>query len=194
MIDKLLASTVLVKASVPDGYHYGSGVVVWSGKGKCVVLTNEHVIRGAGRVEIHDGSDRFDGVMVERKGWNRSVDIAMLWVDHPAGSWIPVAPRGTPVSGDLLVAGCPGQDRVPYPFATEFLGFESFKSHPSGVGQGISHTGHPKKGQSGGGILNDRGELVALISHAACGENKGLATSLVTDDSWVPDWCRSRGR
>ena len=138
----------------------GSGVIV-SADG--YILTNHHVIDGADRVRVELQDRRtFDATIV---GSDEASDLAVLKID---GGSLPVMPLGDSDAvnvGDIVLAlGNPlgvGQ--------TVTMGIISAKGRSTGLGDGsfedFLQTDAPiNSGNSGGALVNTRGELVGINS------------------------------
>jgi serine protease Do len=154
----------------------GSGVIV-SADG--YVLTNHHVVDGAEEitVELTDGRS-FDAKLV---GTDAPSDLAVLKID---GNGFPALPLGNSDQvrvGDVVLAvGNPmgvGQ--------TVTLGIISAKSRATGLGDGsfedFLQTDAPiNQGNSGGALVNTRGELVGINSQilSPSGGNIGIGFAI----------------
>jgi Do/DeqQ family serine protease len=154
----------------------GSGVVV-SGDG--YILTNHHVIDGADRVRVELADRRtFDAKIV---GSDEASDLAVLKIE---ATGLPVVPFGDSDAvnvGDIVLAlGNPlgvGQ--------TVTMGIISAKGRATGLGDGsfedFLQTDAPiNSGNSGGALVNTRGELVGINSQivSPSGGNIGIGFSI----------------
>lgn len=155
----------------------GSGVIVRSDG---YILTNHHVIDGAERVTI-ELSDRrvFDARVV---GSDPPTDLAVLKIDGAEN--LPVVPFGDSEKvqvGDIVLAlGNPmgvGQ--------TVTMGIISAKGRATGLGDGsyedFLQTDAPiNRGNSGGALVNTRGELVGINSQilSPSGGNIGIGFAI----------------
>jgi Do/DeqQ family serine protease len=176
----------------------GSGVIV-SADGH--ILTNHHVIDGADRVrvELHDRRS-FDAKVI---GSDEASDLAVLKID---GDNLPTVPFGDSEAvhvGDIVLAlGNPlgvGQ--------TVTMGIISAKGRATGLGDGsfedFLQTDAPiNSGNSGGALINTRGELVGINSQilSPSGGNIGIGFSIPVNmartvmDALVKDGQVRRGR
>jgi serine protease Do len=154
----------------------GSGVIV-SADG--YILTNHHVVDGADKVQVELTDRRqFTATVV---GSDPPSDLAVLKID--AGS-LPVLPLGNSEHvevGDIVLAiGNPmgvGQ--------TVTMGIISAKGRATGLGDGsfedFLQTDAPiNRGNSGGALVNTRGELVGINSQilSPSGGNIGIGFSI----------------
>jgi S1-C subfamily serine protease len=154
---------------------FGSGVIV---RPEGIVLTNDHVIRDASRIQVSlsDGRD-FEAELV---GTDPVADIAVLRID---GNDLPVAPIGT-VSGLMIgewaiAIGNPLGNYAADVEPTVTAGVVSAVNRnitPSSDGQGfyfgmIQTDASINPGNSGGPLVNAAGEIIginaSIISRAA---------------------------
>ena len=191
---------------VPEGFGrpqpprggLGSGVIVNSDG---YILTNHHVIDGADRVRVELQDRRtFDAEVV---GSDAPSDLAVLKIK---GSSLPAVPFGDSDGvnvGDIVLAlGNPlgvGQ--------TVTMGIISAKGRATGLGDGsfedFLQTDAPiNSGNSGGALVNTRGELVGINSQilSPSGGNIGIGFSIPVNmarnvmDALINDGAVRRGR
>jgi Do/DeqQ family serine protease len=176
----------------------GSGVIV---NNEGYILTNHHVIEGADRVRVELTDRRtFDAKVV---GSDEASDLAVLKID---ASNLPAVPLGDSEAvnvGDVVLAlGNPlgvGQ--------TVTMGIISAKGRATGLGDGsfedFLQTDAPiNSGNSGGALVNTRGELVGINSQilSPSGGNIGIGFSIPVNmarsvmDALVKDGEVRRGR
>jgi serine protease Do len=171
----------------------GSGFVIDAGG---VILTNEHVVRGAERILVtfSDGRD-FDARLV---GSDALTDVAVLRID-PAGDPLPAAPLGTSrglLIGEWVVAiGNPTGSMVSNPEPTVTAGVVSAVDRhifPSGQDRqmdrgfylGMIQTDAAiNPGNSGGPLINALGEVVGMNSSifSRSGGSEGLGFAIPID-------------
>ena len=164
------------RTSMRGGAGLGSGVIVNAGG---YIVTNHHVISGTDRVEVELKDRRsFPARIV---GSDEASDLAVLKVD---AANLPVLPFGNSEAvnvGDVVLAfGNPmgvGQ--------TVTMGIISAKGRATGLGDGnfedFLQTDAPiNSGNSGGALVNTRGELVGINSQilSPSGGNIGIAFSI----------------
>jgi Do/DeqQ family serine protease len=142
------------------GGGLGSGVVV-SGDG--YVLTNHHVVDNARSVEVELADGRVFKARVV--GTDPPSDLAVLKLDARGLATLPLGDSDQVRVGDVALAiGNPlgiGQ--------TVTMGIVSAKSRATGLGQGsfedFIQTDAPiNRGNSGGALVNTRGELIGINS------------------------------
>jgi Do/DeqQ family serine protease len=154
----------------------GSGVVIDPARG--LILTNFHVIEKAKEVKVHfqDGRE-FDGKVLGQDG---ATDVAVVQIAAQDTAPIPIGDSLKARVGDLVIA-------IGNPFALEAtatlgmisslrrttVGFREFESY-------IQHDAAVNSGNSGGALINSRGELIgintAIVSPS--GGNVGLGFAI----------------
>ena len=144
----------------PREHGLGSGVIV-SSDGH--VLTNAHVVDGADKVRVllHDGRE-FDGKVI---GVDKASDLAVLDIKATNLPIVPLADSNKARVGDVVLA-------VGNPLGvgeTVTMGILSAKGRTTSVGDGsyedFLQTDAPiNHGNSGGALVNTRGELVGINS------------------------------
>ncbi len=171
LFDRVGPSVVNVSVRVPNASGQGPNVRQGSGSGFVVdaqghILTNEHVVRDASRIEV----TLADGLKVpaEVRGRDDLNDIALLKVDAPAERLHPVTLGDSTALrvGQLAVA-----IGNPYGFTrTLTVGVVS------GIGRPIEDAGRRplldmiqtdaaiNPGNSGGPLLNGRGEVIGITT------------------------------
>ena len=157
-------AVVRIVAAEQGGASLGSGVLADANRQQGLVLTNWHVVRDsrtAVLVQFPDGFQTAGTVVRMDEAW----DLAAVVIWKPPATPIPLA-AADPAPGDLLTIA--GYGRGPYRAqtgrCTEYL---------------APGTGYPKEfvelaagarqGDSGGPILNERGELAGVLF----GQNSG---------------------
>jgi Do/DeqQ family serine protease len=150
----------------------GSGVVV-SGDG--YILTNHHVIADASRIQVELADKRtFDATLI---GSDQPSDLAVVRIDTKAVPALPVGDSSAMRVGDVVMAvGNPlgvGQ--------TVTMGIISAKGRATGIGDGsfedfLQTDAAINQGNSGGALVNLRGELVGINSQilSPSGGNIGI--------------------
>ena len=176
----------------------GSGVIVSSDG---YILTNHHVIDGADRVRVELQDRRtLDATIV---GSDEASDLAVLKIDATNLSVVPLGNSDAVNVGDVVLAlGNPlgvGQ--------TVTMGIISAKGRATGLGDGsfedFLQTDAPiNSGNSGGALVNTRGELVGINSQilSPSGGNIGIGFAIPTNmaknvmDALIKDGEVRRGR
>jgi len=164
-----------------DGPHreggVGSGVVV-SGDG--YILTNNHVVAGAERVQV----EFVDGRSLAAKvvGTDPPSDLAVLKVSGAGFRTLPLADSNQVRVGDVVLA-------IGHPLdlgQTVTMGIISAKDRATGASRGSGYedflqTDAPiNRGNSGGALVNLRGELVGINSQimSPTGGNIGIGFAI----------------
>src|SRR5690606_33424691 len=168
---------------------FGSGVIVRADDGEGIVLTNDHVIRGAERimVTLSDGRD-LEATLV---GTDPVADVAVLRV---VGEGLPIARVGTSeglLIGEWAIAiGSPLGNYAADVEPTVTSGVVSDSSRnivPSSDAEGfyfgmIQTDASINPGNSGGPLVNALGEVIgintSIISRSGGSEGLGFATPI----------------
>jgi S1-C subfamily serine protease len=135
----------------------GSGVVVGPGR----VVTNAHVVAGAGRITVGSASDHATrGARLVYLDPDN--DVAILHVpglESPAPRWVAEAPRGT----DAVVAGYPGGG--PLTLGEARVRGQVLVADDQGSGSREVHVfrGLVRPGNSGGALLRLDGSVLGLV-------------------------------
>ena len=164
-----------VRITKPGSDMVGSGVVVhkrsMGRQSAVIVLTNYHIAAAIGRrpfVRFY----RYDrrGVITESinlegriAAHDSATDTALIVVKIPPGWGIPasiIKKSDTTVGDRLLSVSCPGG--VP-PIMHEGIMSGFYRASVISIRMGI-YTGGLCKGSSGGGIYNEKGDLVGIVS------------------------------
>lgn len=164
----LIASTadahnVRLRSTLGDRQFYGSGVIVDQRDGVATVATAGHnVVQVQGgselmdRVEIQPSEDAgWQSCRVVAAEWSRSADAAILSSRAVDGVWPQrLAASPAAVGSRVSLWGCAGSwdERTTI---GPVLGHESYD---------MSIRAHVRRGDSGGAVLNSRGEVVGVIS------------------------------
>ena len=181
-----------------NGGGLGSGVIV---NGGGYIVTNHHVIDGADRVEVELKDRRSFPARVI--GSDEASDLAVLKVEAANLPSVPFGNSEVVNVGDVVLAfGNPlgvGQ--------TVTMGIISAKGRATGLGDGsfedFLQTDAPiNSGNSGGALVNTRGELVGINSQilSPSGGNIGIGFSIPANmvravtDALVTDGKVHRGR
>ncbi|MGH7380881.1 MAG: trypsin-like peptidase domain-containing protein [Candidatus Methylomirabilales bacterium] len=130
-----------------------------------VILTAYHLIVGAKSIHVRSN----DGIVREAKllAFAAGNDIAILQIDSPTPNFLPLAPAGSVRSGDYVFT-------MGYP-ATDLLGQEpkftegsiSSLSGPGGEASLLQVSVPVQPGNSGGPLVNERGEVVGVLTSTA---------------------------
>jgi hypothetical protein len=157
-------AVVRIVAAEKAGASLGSGVLVDANHEQGLVLTNWHVVRdtrSAVLVQFPDGFQTAGTVVRSDETW----DLAALVIWKPPAVPVPLA-ASPPAPGDLLTIA--GYGRGPYRAqtgrCTEYL--SPGTGHPK---EFVELAAGARQGDSGGPILNERGELAGVLF----GQNNG---------------------
>jgi S1-C subfamily serine protease len=151
---------------IVQGQGQGSGFVI-SKDG--YILTNAHVVDSTGPVYVSfSNADRTEARVI---GKDPATDVALLKVDEPPASLSPV-PLGTSSNlqvGDPVVAiGNPfGLDRTVTSGIVSALGRQITSPSDSAINGAIQTDAAINHGNSGGPLLNMRGEVIGINSQIA---------------------------
>jgi hypothetical protein len=164
------AHPAICRITVPerDGVSYGSGTLI-DARGKFgLVVTNWHVVRdaaGAIQVEFPDGSKSPAEVVRTDKDW----DLAALSIFRPAAEPLPVT-EVAPQKGDwLTIAGYGSGDyRQASGVCTQYLSPSNDLPYEL-----IELATEARQGDSGGPILNQRGEICGVLLGSGPGYTTG---------------------
>lgn len=161
-------AVVRVIAAEPSGMAQGSGALVGSRGRYGLVLTNWHVVRGAAgpiTVIFPDGFQSAGRVLKADSDW----DLAALLIWRPRAEPIPIA-AVAPRPGDVLTIAGYGQGRyraasgrcTQYVAPAMNLPYEM-----------LELAAIARQGDSGGPILNERGELAGVLFGSSGGTTTG---------------------
>ncbi|MFM8707580.1 MAG: serine protease [Planctomycetia bacterium] len=157
-------AVVRIVAAENGGASLGSGVLVDANHQQGLVLTNWHVVRdtrSAVLVQFPDGFQTAGTVVRMDETW----DLAAIVIWQPPATPVPLAAT-PPAPGDLLTIA--GYGRGPYRAqtgrCTEYL--SPGAGHPK---EFVELAAGARQGDSGGPILNERGELAGVLF----GQNSG---------------------
>jgi hypothetical protein len=157
-------AVVRIVAAEKAGASLGSGVLVDANREQAIVLTNWHVVRDSRSAVLVQFPDGFQtaGTVVR---WDEAWDLAALVIWKPPATPIPLAAT-PPAPGDLLTIA--GYGRGPYRAqsgrCTEYL--SPGTGYPK---EFVELAAGARQGDSGGPILNERGELAGVLF----GQNSG---------------------
>ena len=157
-------AVVRIVAAEKAGASLGSGVLVDANREQALVLTNWHVVRDSRSAVLVQFPDGFQtaGTVVR---WDEAWDLAALVIWKPPATPVPLAAT-PPALGDLLTIA--GYGRGPYRAqtgrCTEYL--SPGTGYPK---EFVELSAGARQGDSGGPILNERGELAGVLF----GQNNG---------------------
>lgn len=150
-----------------DGTSYGSGTLVDVHDRFGLVITNWHVVSEAsGTIAVHFPDGFRSGAKVVKL--DRDWDLAALAIWKPLAEPLPLSPLAPQPGQPLTIAGYGnGPYRMATGRCTQFL--SPGPDFPSEI---VELSAAARQGDSGGPILNDRGELAGVLF----GESQGLTS------------------
>lgn len=181
---ELVAATVRLSIEDPEGKSTGTGTIIDAREGKALVLTCGHLFRESGgkaAIEVAlftpgpAGAElrtTVEGTLID---YDLERDLALVCFEPDDG--IAVAPVARSAAAAELGAsatsvGCE-HGANPTPWATRITAIDRYQGSPN-----IEAAGAPVEGRSGGGLFNDRGELVGVCNAADPQRDEGLYASL----------------
>lgn len=149
----------------------GSGVVV----GPERVVTNAHVVTGAGRITVRPHGSRSRGAQLVYM--DPATDLAILDVpglDAPAPEWVRTADRGV----EAAVAGYPGGGRLTIRGARVRGEATIAEEGSGGMREVVVFAGLVQPGNSGGALLDLDGRVLGLVfANSSVDARTGFALS-----------------
>ncbi|MDH3716943.1 MAG: trypsin-like peptidase domain-containing protein [Planctomycetota bacterium] len=181
MIQRLTAATVRIEVKDDDGQSFGSGTIIefrpaaQGAGGEALVLTCGHIFRnsegkGPIQVDLFDGSQQQDlpGSLV-RYDLARDIGLIKFTMPHNAQSAQLASPDDAPARGNSVISiGC-DHGQPPTAHRSQVMAVNSFVGPPN-----LQVSGQPAIGRSGGGLFNDRGELIGVCNFADPTDRAGL--------------------
>lgn len=177
----------------------GSGIVLDT---KGYVLTNEHVIDGAGKVSVSFGVDKSVTRAAKVVGQDATSDLALLKVDS---SGLSLHPLGLGDSSTIAVGDATYALGNPYGYTDSFSegivsGLDRHMTGPNGfsIDHVIQTDAAMNPGNSGGPLLDSRGRVIGVNSQVAAqggsvADGIGFAVPVNTAKKIVSE-LRSNGR
>ncbi len=175
----LLAATVRIHITDPDGKSCGSGTIVHAQNGEALVVTCGHIFRDSrGRGEILVdlfGPSAAENLPARLIGYDLENDVGLLAVRVPGPVVTArVAPPGYRVSkgARVITVGC-NNGRQPTALFSRVVSLDRFLGPPN-----IEVAGVPVEGRSGGGLFSEEGFLIGVCNAADPSEKQGLYAAL----------------
>jgi serine protease Do len=151
-----------------DGVSYGSGTLIDSRGQFGLVVTNWHVVRDAAgqiSVEFPDGFKSPAQVVKTDKDW----DLAALSIYRPRATPLPVSSAAPQPGDELVIAGYgSGAWRMTSGRCTQYLAPGVEFPHEL-----VELAAEARQGDSGGPILNQRGEVAGVLFGSGPGYTSG---------------------
>lgn len=167
-------AVVRVVAPEGSGTAMGSGVLVDANDTQGLVLTNWHVIRGATSavlVQFPDGFQSAGRVIRHDEPW----DLAAIVIWRPRAAPVPIA-AAPPLIGEPLTINGYGKG----PFRSEAGPCTQYLAPGTGYPlEFVELEAQARQGDSGGPILNARGEVAGILFGRADGRTIGACSTRV---------------
>ena len=157
-------AVVRIVAPERSGTSLGSGVLVDANRSQGLVLTNWHVVRDSRSAVLvqFPGGFQTAGTVIR---WDEAWDLAAIVIWKPPATPIPIAPADPAIGDQLTIAGYGrGPYRAQTGACTEYLSPGTGYSR-----EFVELAATARQGDSGGPILNDKGELAGVLF----GQNSG---------------------
>jgi len=169
---KAASAVVYIKADQNDGYSTGSGVIIDSSG---IIVTNAHVVEGAQQVSVELSDGRNFEAKVISQGSKDCLDIAILKIQGTNLPKLNFSAMGSLQKGERVFA-------IGYPKGIK----------PSAITQGIVSNLYTERGMiqtdttlipgnSGGALLNSRGELVGINTLKGMDDQTGMNFAISSD-------------
>jgi thiol-disulfide isomerase/thioredoxin len=181
---KLLSCSVRLKVTDAQGVSYGTGTIIDARDGAALLITCGHIFRdsqGKGPITVEvfeagpNGLRVVDTVSGHVINYDLERDVALVSFrpSNPVCVAPVAAPRTVTSRGDrAATVGCShGED--PSVIATRITWLDRYQSPPN-----IEASGAPVNGRSGGGLFNDKGELIGICIGAEFERNEGMYAAL----------------
>jgi thiol-disulfide isomerase/thioredoxin len=185
---KLIAATVRLRVQDNSGQSIGSGSIIdfrpssQRPGGEALILTCGHIFRdsqgkGPIHVDLFDDSGQLNisGRMI-RFDLARDIGLVSIAINHPVQT-VDLATNEPPERGHRVISiGC-DHGRAPTVQRSQVMAVNSFVGPPN-----VQVAGQPAVGRSGGGLFNDRGQLIGVCNFADPTDRAGLyaATEVAT--------------
>jgi thiol-disulfide isomerase/thioredoxin len=181
LANRLVQSTVRLRVQDANGFGNGSGTIIHMHDDEALVLTCGHIFRdsqgkGAILIDVFAGRGA-TGVPGQLIRYDLETDVALVSFNPGvAVTPIPVAGKSTRLArGDAaLSVGCDHGD-APAARPTQITSTRKFLGPDH-----IMAAGEPAQGRSGGGLFNDRGELIGVCNAADPQDREGMYAALST--------------
>jgi S1-C subfamily serine protease len=183
-VSPLLNATVRLRVEDSRGRSFGTGTIIDAREGEALVITCGHLFRESQgkdpvHVEMFEATPQGARPVGEVTGWvlrydlEREIALVVMKPTRPV-QVAPIAPAGSNIQrGDRVVSiGCSnGAD--PTVMATRITQLDRYQGPPN-----IEASGAPVEGRSGGGLFNDKGQLIGVCYAADYEGNEGLYAAL----------------
>jgi putative serine protease PepD len=162
------SGVVAIKAVTSEGEDSGTGIVI---NDKGLILTNEHEVAGASRIEAGPGKSSSATRTATLVGEEANKDLALIRVDPSGLSLHPlnlVSSRSLQVGDPVYAIGNPyGLDETLTRGIVSALGREISAPDGAKITGAIQTDAALNPGNSGGPLLNEQGEVIGVNSQIA---------------------------
>lgn len=181
LANRLVQSTVRLRVQDANGFGNGSGTIIDTHDDEALVLTCGHIFRdsqgkGAILVDVFAGRGA-TGVPGQLIRYDLETDVAVIsFKPGVAVTAMPIAAAGASIAkGDrVLSVGCDHGD-APAARPTQITSTRKFLGPDH-----VMAAGEPAQGRSGGGLFNERGELIGVCNAADPEDREGMYAALST--------------
>jgi S1-C subfamily serine protease len=138
---------------------YGTGFVVAPG----VVLTNEHVVRSAKEIMVHDPADFTRQLVATVIAVDKTLDLALLKVADLKAPPLKLAEGLPPRTSDIMAMGFPGGPNLLGNKLKSTKGSVISQGDPTLDGGNFLHSCLINPGNSGGPIVDQYGDVIGVV-------------------------------
>jgi len=184
LVPVLALSWGVARAAAPVDAWMDAVVLIEQGSTACAgviidadgtVATAYHCVAAGGRPRVRrrDGTHAVGRVVAV----DRARDLAVVSAPGVAGGgWLPLAEGTVELGAPIWALGHPSGGDLPAGFYTGTLRFSAVQGIVSAVGTEALQISAPvNPGNSGGPIVDERGEVVAIVSRRLAGQSLGFA-------------------
>jgi hypothetical protein len=167
-------AVVRIVAPERSGTSLGSGVLVDINRSQGLVLTNWHVVRDSRSAVLVQFPNGFQtaGTVIR---WDEAWDLAAIVIWKPPATPIPIAAAAPTIGEQLTIAG---YGRGPY--RAETGACTDYLSPATGYAREfVELAATARQGDSGGPILNEKGELAGVLFGQNSGRTIGSCSTRV---------------
>jgi len=167
-------AVVRIVAPERSGTSLGSGVLVDVNRSQGLVLTNWHVVRDSRSAVLvqFPGGFQTAGTVIR---WDEAWDLAAIVIWKPPAEPIPIAAAAPTIGEQLTIAG---YGRGPY--RAETGACTDYLSPATGYAREfVELAATARQGDSGGPILNEKGELAGVLFGQNSGRTIGSCSTRV---------------
>jgi S1-C subfamily serine protease len=189
LFDNIRQSVVVVEGLIPHQDFFGrvyytqdqgSGFI-YNLNGKMIILTNYHVVAGTSSINVTFVNEKEYSASI--LGSNPTADLAFLSTDAPSNEFNPleiVSSSTLRVGDSVIVVGTPygleGSMSVGIVSALN----RTLVADDSTIGNVIQTTAPLNPGNSGGPLLNDKGQVIGICT-AIAQESQGIGFAIPSD-------------